>query len=109
MHPEALRPLFDEHGLLKAGALESPEPVQSFVCFARREDAPSDPDAWAKHGDRFFRARVGVTADKRYAIAGTPMVDAVGVVLAPAEPFRDAGGPAVRLLFARPAEPTDHD
>jgi hypothetical protein len=109
MHPEALRPLLDAHGLLKPGALEPPDPREAFVVFAQREDARFEPDAWARHAERFFRTKLGVTADKRYDVAGPPLTDAAGVVLAPAEPFRDAGGPAMRLVFARPAEAADHD
>lgn len=109
MHPEALRPLLDAHGLLKRGALEPPDPRDAFVVFAQRDDARFEPEAWARHADRFFRAKLGVTADKRYDLAGPPLTDAAGVLLAPAEPFRDAGGPAMRLVFARPAEAADYD
>jgi hypothetical protein len=108
MHPEALRPLLDENGVLRLGALEPPEVERAFVVFAQRDDARFEPETWARHADRFFRTKLGISAEKRYRDAA-PAHDVAGVVLAPSVPFRDAGGPTARLVYARPAEPTDLD
>jgi hypothetical protein len=58
-----------------------------------------------RHGERFFRVKIGLTVDKRYDLeAGRPpAVDAARVVVASADP--SASG--TRLCFGRPATEDD--
>jgi catechol 2,3-dioxygenase-like lactoylglutathione lyase family enzyme len=116
MHPEAIRELFDERGLLRRGALEPPPREAAFTVFAQREHASFEAAAWARQAEHFFGATLGLTADKRYDGA-PPDEDAAAVVVH----RRDGAGTPiclgrasppsaeVRLVFARPAQPADHD
>lgn len=96
---ERFRALLDERGVLRPGALASPERSAAYAVFAQRADAGLDLAALRAHATRFWGAKLGLTVDKRYE--AMPLVDAANVVLA----RDDASG--TRLCFGRPVEPAD--
>jgi hypothetical protein len=106
MHPEALRELLDDRGILRPGALPAPSPRDALAVFAQRERPSFDEAAWSRQAEQFFGATIGLTIEKRYR-GPLPDEDAAGIVLH----RRDgSGAPAsVRLVFARPAEGADYD
>jgi hypothetical protein len=96
-----LRGLLDGDGLLRAGALAAPPRDEVLCVFAQRSDAQLEIGQWERHAEQFFRAKVGLTVEKRYG-ADPKERDAALVVVAP-----EAEPPGVRFVYARPREPED--
>jgi hypothetical protein len=74
----------------------------SFVVFAQSRDARIDIGAWSAHAERFFKTRLGLTADKRYDPGHAPRTDDARFVVAP-----DGETPGIREAAARPCEARD--
>lgn len=99
---ERFRGLLDERGLLRAGALTSPERRASYTVFTQRRDAALDVAAIRAHATRFFDTKLGLTVNKTYA-ATPPEVDAARVVLA----NDDKTASGTRFCFGRPTAAND--
>ncbi|MBX3262788.1 MAG: hypothetical protein KF782_24125 [Labilithrix sp.] len=100
---ERFRELLDPGGVLRIGALASPERSAGYTVFAQRSDAALDVAALKAHAARFFDTKLGLTVDKAYRDA-PPTTDAARIVLA----SDDGAASGTRLCFARPTAPADH-
>lgn len=99
---ERFRTLLDDRGVLRSGALPSPERSTSFLVFSQRPDACLDTRQLEHHAARFFATKIGLTVDKRYGDL-RPAVDAARVVVA----SEDGLAAGTRLCFGRPADAGD--
>jgi hypothetical protein len=103
MSEERFRELLDARGILRSGALASPDRSAVYTVFAQRAHAALDIAALKTQAARFFGTKLGLTVAKQYGDA-LPVTDAAHVVLA----TDDGTTAGTRLCFARPAEPGDH-
>jgi hypothetical protein len=99
---ERFRTLLDAHGILRPGALSTPDGRSSYTVYAQRTNATLDITALKTHASRFFGARLGLTTPKEYGQA-PPLTDAANVVLA----SDDGQTSGTRLCFGRPADDSD--
>jgi hypothetical protein len=103
MGEDAFRALLDPStGVLRPGALASPERTSAFLVFAQRPDAALDVSALKAQASRFFATRIGLTVDKDYG-PYTPDTDAARIVVA----SDDGTASGTRLVFGRPVQPSD--
>lgn len=100
---EQFRGLLDAHGVLRPGALPSPDRSAAYTVFVQRPDARLDVRALQQHATRFFGAKLGLTVDKSYG-PRVPDTDVARFVLA----TDDGTANGTRLAFARPAGEPDH-
>ena len=100
---ERFRELLDERGILRPGALASPERSASYTVFVQRNDAVLDVPALKQHASRFFGAKLGLTVDKKYGF-DPPKTDAARIVLS----TDDGTATGTRLCFGRRAIGLDH-
>jgi hypothetical protein len=98
------RGLLDARGVLRPGAPRALEPVRSssLLVFGQRRDATLDLGALRAQASRFFRAKIGLTVDKRYG-ADPPETDAARVVLA----SDDGLTSGTRFVYGRRADSSD--
>jgi hypothetical protein len=100
---ERFRQLLDDLGVLRLGAMASPDRAKALTVFAQRDDAALDMNAMKAHASRFFAAKLGLTVEKHYGLH-RPDTDIARVVLS-AENGVTSG---TRLCFARRADEGDH-
>jgi len=99
---ERFRELLDAGGILRSGALASPERSASYTVFAQRSDATLDIAAIKAHAARFFDTKLGLTVNKSYGSV-PPEVDAARIVLA----SDDKTASGTRFCFGRPTNAND--
>lgn len=90
----------DDDGLLRQDAALEPA-EDTLLVFAQRSDARVELVSWRQHAERFFGTTIGLTVNKRYAMA-FPSHDVARIVIAPSNV---AGG--TRTAWSRPADEGD--
>lgn len=100
---ETFRALLDGHGLLKPGALASPNRARSVAVFAQTPDARLDVARLKQQAMRFFKTKVGLSVDKRYGLSHVD-ADAARIVVA----GDDGSTSGTRLAFGRAADASDY-
>jgi hypothetical protein len=99
---ERFRELVDDRGIVRPGALTTPDRSSSYLVFAQRTDACHDMRAIKQNAQRFVAAKIGLTVEKKYR-DDAPMSDAARVVLA----SDDGTIAGTRLCFGRAADASD--
>lgn len=99
---EKFRSALDARGILIPGSLPRPSHAEAYTVFAQRSDASLDVVALRNQASRFFKAKIGLTVDKRYD-GFAPDEDAARIVLA----TDDAQTSGTRLVYGRRADSGD--
>jgi hypothetical protein len=104
---------FDADGILREEAAGRASPARSYRVFLQRFDARFEVAALEQQAARFFPAKLGIMAPKRYR-AAAPIVDLARFAIARAgdASLAEAGAAppaAVRAVMLRPATTEDHD
>lgn len=99
---ERFRELLDARGILRPGALASPDRSTAYTVFVQRTGAALDVAGLKSHAARFFGAKLGLTVEKKYWDE-QPATDAARIVLS----SDDGTAAGTRLCFGRPASEAD--
>jgi hypothetical protein len=100
---ETLRTALDSRGLLIPGALAAPPRTSAYTVFSQRSDVRLEMATLERHAAQFFRARIGLTVEKKYD-AALVSEDCARVVIAP-----ENGTPSTRFVFGRARDQVDLD